>query len=178
MNTTNEYRQMWESLQDIEFRKQLIDEHINVGIAFQIHGLRKRQGLKQKQLAEKLGEKKQPLISSWENPNYGKYTLATLKDLAKAFDVGLLVRFVPFSKLTDWTLNLTSDVIAPPSFSEEQSHVKAPVAGAVNLYTTATLNIMTSMDANNLSLAGFDKVAKNAGAATAIIEEEKKYAYA
>ncbi len=123
MNTTNEYKQMWESLQDPDYRKQLIDEHINVGIAFQIHGLRKRQGLKQKQLAEKLGEKKQPLISSWENPNYGKYTLGTLKDLAKAFDVGLLVRFVPFSTLVDWTINLTPDVIAPPSFSEEQKRI-------------------------------------------------------
>jgi hypothetical protein len=62
------------------------------------------------------------LISSWENPDYGRYSLGTLKDLAKAFDVGLLVRFVPFSTLVDWALNLTSDTIAPPSFNEEQSH--------------------------------------------------------
>lgn len=122
MNTTKR-EQIWESLQDPEFRNQFINEHINVGIAFQIHGLRERQGLKQKQLAERLGdEKKQPLISAWENPNYGKYTLGTLKDLAKAFDVGLLVRFVPFSRLVDWTINLTHDVSAPPSFNEEQSH--------------------------------------------------------
>ncbi len=123
--------QMWESLQDSDYRKQLIDEHINVGIAFQIHGLRQRQELKQKELAKRLGdEKKQPLISAWENPNYGKYTLATLKDLAKAFDVGLLVRFVPFSALVDWTVNLTSDVIAPPNFDEEQKHALTSGAGA------------------------------------------------
>jgi len=120
MSMTDEQIQMWESLQDPDFRKQLIDEHINVGVAFQIHGLRQRQELKQKELAERLGDKKkQPLISAWENPNYGKYTLGTLKDLAKAFDVGLLVRFVPFSTLVDWTINLTSDVIAPPNFVEE-----------------------------------------------------------
>jgi transcriptional regulator with XRE-family HTH domain len=122
MNTTKR-DQIWESLQNPQFRSQFVNEYMNVGIAFQIHGLRERQGLKQKQLAERLGDKKkQPLVSAWENPNYGKYTLKTLKDLANAFDVGLLVRFVPFSKLIDWTINLTHDVIAPPSFSEEQSY--------------------------------------------------------
>ena len=118
---TNKREQMWESLRDPEFRKQFIDEHINVGIAFQIRSLRNRQNLTQANLAELLGVK-QPLISEWENPNYGKYTLGTLKDLAKVFDVGLLVRFLPFSTLVDWTVDLTSDAIAPPNFHEEQSH--------------------------------------------------------
>ncbi len=120
MNMGNDKcEQVWKSLRDPEFRKQLIDEHINVGIAFQIRSLRNRQDLKQTDLARKLNIK-QPLVSAWENPNYGKYTLNTLKDLAKAFDVGLLVRFVPFSTLADWTVNVTSDRIAPPSFSEEE----------------------------------------------------------
>jgi transcriptional regulator with XRE-family HTH domain len=134
MNTTSKFKQIWESLRDPEFRKQLIDEHMNVGIAFQVRSLRDRQKLTQTELAELLGDKrKQPLISQWENPNYGKYTLATLKDLAKVFDVGLLVRFVPFSTLVDWTINLTSDVIAPPSFGEEQYRVTASVSAASNL---------------------------------------------
>lgn len=172
MNITNKHEQMWESLQDTDYRKRLIDEHINVGIAFQIHGLRQRQELKQKELAERLGDKKkQPLISAWEDPNYGKYTLATLKDLAKAFDVGLLVRFVPFSALVDWTVNLTSDVIAPPSFNEEQPLVAAPVS--------AGLDFMTAMDANNLA---FNMQVPNVSAATVPIEpafeKEKVYANA
>ena len=125
MTTDNRYDQMWESLQDPTYRKQLIDEHINVGIAFQINGIRQRQKLTQKDLANLLGDKKkQPLISSWENPNYGRYTLNTLKDLAKAFDVGLLVRFVPFSKMIEWTVGLTSKSIAPASFTEEQSGIE------------------------------------------------------
>ena len=150
MNTTNKHEQMWESLRDPEFRKQLIDEHMNVGIAFQIRSVRDRQKLTQAKLAESLGVK-QPLISEWENPNYGKYTLGTLKDLAKAFDVGLLVRFVPFSTLVDWTINLTSDVIAPPSFGEEEHyHVAAsasmasnPVEGIVNANTAFMLTPST-----------------------------------
>lgn len=125
MNSKQE--QMWENLRDKDFRKQFIDEHVNVGIAFQIRSLRNRQNLEQSELAQLLGVK-QPLISSWENPNYGKYTLNTLKNLAKAFDVGLLVRFVPFSTLIDWTVDLTSDAIAPPNFNEEEKlHAASPV---------------------------------------------------
>jgi transcriptional regulator with XRE-family HTH domain len=111
--------QMWESMRDSEFRKQFIDEHIDVGVAFQIRSLRDRQNLTQAKLAERLSVK-QPLVSAWENPNYGKYTLATLKELAKAFDVGLLVRFVPFSTLVGWTVDIKPDTIAPPSFGEEE----------------------------------------------------------
>ena len=122
MNSKQE--QMWENLRDKDFRGQFIDEHINVGIAFQIRSLRNRQNLKQSELAQLLGVK-QPLVSSWENPNYGKYTLNTLNGFAKAFDVGLLVRFVPFSTLIDWTVDLTSDAIAPPSFNEEEKSCAA-----------------------------------------------------
>lgn len=120
MTIANKREQIWQSLSEPDYRHQFIEEEINVGVAFQIRSLRNRQTLTQGKLAELL-EKRQPLVSSWENPNYGKYTLGTLKDLAKAFDVGLLVRFVPFSTLVDWTINLTSDVIAPPNFTEEQT---------------------------------------------------------
>ena len=125
MNSKKE--QMWENLSDSNFRKQFINEHVDVGIAFQIRSLRNRQEITQSDLA-KLPGVKQPLVSSWENPDYGRYTLKTLKDLANAFNVGLLVRFVPFSKLVDWTVDLTSDVIAPPSFDEEQNQLHASTA--------------------------------------------------
>lgn len=151
MNSKKE--QMWENLSDSDFRKQFINEHVDVGIAFQIRSLRNRQELFQSDLAKLLGVK-QPLVSSWENPDYGRYTLKTLKDLANAFDVGLLVRFVPFSTLVDWTVGLISDVIAPPSFGEEeQYHVTALVSAAsnpmegikdVNAPSTFNVNILTA----------------------------------
>jgi transcriptional regulator with XRE-family HTH domain len=118
MTTANKRDQIQKSLDDREYRHQFVEEEINVGIAFQIRALRNRQNLKQGDLAKLLGGK-QSLVSSWENPNYGKYTLTTLKDLAKAFDVGLLVRFVPFSTLVDWTVNVSNDSTAPPSFDAE-----------------------------------------------------------
>lgn len=133
MTIVNKREQIWQSLNDPEYRHQFVEEEINVGIAFQIRSLRNRQELTQVKLAELLGIK-QPLISEWENPSYGKYSLGTLKDLAKAFDVGLLVRFVPFNTLVDWTVNLTSDVIAPPSFSEEQNLNPKPLDKRLDLW--------------------------------------------
>jgi transcriptional regulator with XRE-family HTH domain len=124
MNSISRYEQIWKSLQDDDFRKQFVDENVSVGLAFQIRALRDRQKLKQEDLAKKLGSK-QSLVSSWENPNYGKYTLGTLKDMAEAFDVALLVKFVPFSTLVDWTVNMTSDSQAPPSFLEEERYHSA-----------------------------------------------------
>lgn len=145
MNSKQE--QMWENLRDKDFRKQFIDEHVNVGIAFQVRSLRNRQNLEQSELAQLLGVK-QPLISSWENPNYGNYTLNTLKNLAKAFDVGLLVRFVPFSTLIDWTVDLTSDAIAPPSFNEEEKlHAASPV-----LVTSSFIESTKDTDVYDLKL--------------------------
>lgn len=157
--------QMWENLSDRDFRKQFIDEHVNVGIAFQIRSLRNRQQLKQSELAQQM-DVKQPLISSWENPNYGKYSLQTLKELAKAFDVGLLVRFVPFSTLIDWTVDITPDVIAPPSFNEEQAHTHPLIQiSAVWGYIGDTKDI----DANTLN---FNEPGPIINASTATIERK------
>jgi transcriptional regulator with XRE-family HTH domain len=145
MTIDNKREQIWESLRDPEYRHQFVEEEINVGIAFQIRSLRNRQNLRQVELADRLGGK-QSLVSSWENPDYGRYNLGTLKDLAKAFDVGLLVRFVPFSTLVDWALNLTSDTIAPPSFNEEDKYHVATAAASASFNPTKD-----KMDANSVT---------------------------
>lgn len=54
-----------------------------------------------------------------EDPNYSKFALATLKQLASTFDIGLVVRFVPISDLVKWELNLSSDSLKVLSFDEE-----------------------------------------------------------
>lgn len=56
--------------------------------------------MSQEKAVEKLGMN-QNAISRLENPYYGKATLTTLKRIASAYDVGLLVEFVPFSRLID-----------------------------------------------------------------------------
>ena len=71
-------------------RTRFVDSHVNKTIAFQIRSL--RGDLSQEQAVEKLGMN-QNAISRLENPYYGKSTLTTLKRIASAYDVGLLVEF-------------------------------------------------------------------------------------
>jgi transcriptional regulator with XRE-family HTH domain len=82
-------------------RKQFVESNLNKAIAYQIRGTRDRLGWSQEKLAEKVGMN-QNAISRLESPDYGKPTLTTLKRLASAFDVAVVVRFVPFSELVDW----------------------------------------------------------------------------
>ena len=70
----------------------------------------------------------QNAISRLESSNYGKPTITTLKRLAASMDVGLIVRFVPFSEMIDWVSGtprtvegLTSIALTVPSFSEEEN---------------------------------------------------------
>ena len=117
---TTKFGQIWKSLEDEEMRREF-NLDVDTGLAFQIRALREKNGWTQAQLGERAGGKRQKVISDWENPNYGRYSLQSLKSLATAFDVGLMVRFVPFSELVHWNANLTPARIAPPSFKDEDS---------------------------------------------------------
>ncbi len=82
-------------------RARFVESHISKSIAFQIRGLREREGWSQQTLAEKIGSNQNAIYRA-ENPNYGKQTITTLKKIAAEFDVALVVRFVAFSELLDW----------------------------------------------------------------------------
>lgn len=133
---TTKYYQLWKSIEDEEMRREF-NLDVDTTLAFQIKLLREKNGWTQAQLAERAGSK-QETISQWENPNYGSYTLKTLKGLATAFDVGLMVKFAKFSEIVEWNANLTPERLAPPSFTEEQASRHAlGVAQAKPVFATA-----------------------------------------
>lgn len=101
-----------------EYRDAFVEEHINTGLPFQIHTLREQRKWTQKDLGIR-ASMAQETISRLEDPNYGKLTLQTLKRLASAFGVALMVRFVPFSELVEWELHLTPDSLKVQSFENE-----------------------------------------------------------
>ena len=113
-------------------RAKFVESHLNKTLAFQIRSL--RGDWTQAEFAEKLGMKHSNNISArLENPNYGKHTLTTLKKIAAARDVGLVVWFVPFSRLIDWASGtpyrdngLSPDFYNIPSFPEDFSPVAPP----------------------------------------------------
>ncbi len=106
-------------------REGFTNSHISKGIAFQIRAIRDRLNWSQEKLAEEAGMT-QNAISRLESPEYGKPTLTTLKRLAAAFDVALIVRFVPFSELVDWVTStprinkgISPNNLAAAPFAEE-----------------------------------------------------------
>jgi transcriptional regulator with XRE-family HTH domain len=116
---TSAKNQVMKALQDKEYRTLYVDENISTGIAVQLRELREAKRWTQARIGEYAGGIRQERISQLEDPNYGRPTLTTLKRLAAALDVALIVRFAPFGELVDWTLNLTPDRLAPPSFDDE-----------------------------------------------------------
>ena len=114
-----------------EARARLVSSYIDKGIAYQIRAIRDHQELSQEELAEMVGMN-QNAISRLESPWYGKATIRTLKRLAAAFDVALVIRFVPFSKLTSWISGtpyleegISAESLAVPNFEEEEQLTEA-----------------------------------------------------
>ncbi len=101
-----------------EHRAAYVSSKINIGLPFQIRALRNQRGWDQKTLALEAGMA-QPRISALENPGYGRFTLETLKRLANAFDIDLVVTFAPFSEGTQLFDSFSPDEFAVPSFEEE-----------------------------------------------------------
>jgi transcriptional regulator with XRE-family HTH domain len=108
-----------------EARARFVSSYIDKGIAYQIRAIRDHQELSQIELGQMVGMN-QNAISRLESPWYGKATIRTLKRLAEAFDVGLVIRFVPFSKLTNWVSEtpyveegMSAESLAVRSFVED-----------------------------------------------------------
>ena len=105
-----------EKLRNREYRQAFVSSQINIGIPYQIRALRGE--MRQEELAASTGMK-QPRISAIERPGYSSLNLTTLKRIAAAFDVALIVRFVPFSELVEWAENFSSDTFVVPAFKHD-----------------------------------------------------------
>lgn len=138
-------------LQDKASRDAFVSSQMSIPLAFQILALREQRGLTQKQLAEKAGML-QPRIAAMERPSGSEPNLRTLKRLASAFDVALVVRFVPFSELVEWVGSFSPDTFVVPSFDEDLG--MAEVAANLDTDTTqrnpfqAATGLLTELKAN------------------------------
>jgi transcriptional regulator with XRE-family HTH domain len=102
-----------------EYREAFVAAHVKNGIAFQLRSMRSARGWDQKELARRMGnEKLQPVVSRYENPDYGKFSVSTLLELAKVFDVALIVKFASFNEIAKRDANLSSEDLTVESFEE------------------------------------------------------------
>lgn len=83
-------------MQDPEYRRALIHASVRIGIPFEVRAQRTRRGWTQGVLAEKAGIR-QPRVAEVENGVMHERlpSLKTLIKLAQAFDVELVVAFLP-----------------------------------------------------------------------------------
>lgn len=84
-------------LADHEYRHEFFDGTVSTSIAAQIRANRLDRGWSQNELAQRV-DMKQSRISAMEDVNYQRWTIKTLKRLARAFDLTLSVRFESFGK--------------------------------------------------------------------------------
>jgi transcriptional regulator with XRE-family HTH domain len=112
--------ELLKELRSRDYRRAFVESHARESIAYQLRQMRKRKEWTGKDVAAALGnEKLQPMISRYENPDYGKYTVSTLLQLADVFDVGLLVRFAPFSELVHWDQRVQDEDIVPAEYGKD-----------------------------------------------------------
>jgi hypothetical protein len=137
-SSSSKHKAFLERLKNPAYRHSLVSSYVTNGVAFQLRAMRKAKGWDQTQAAENvLGDPQlQSMISRYENPDYGKYSLRTLLDFAKTFDVALQVRFVPFSELVRFDEELPAAPLAVPSFNTELTN---GVLGRPILTNTATV---------------------------------------
>jgi Helix-turn-helix. len=115
-----------EKLRNKAYREAYVAEHIDTGVAFQIHALREKQKLSQADLA-KLAAMHQSQISKLENPeDEDGVSLSTLQKVAAAFDVALVVRFVSFGELVAWEAKLSHEALAPEDYAHDPRFAAPP----------------------------------------------------
>jgi transcriptional regulator with XRE-family HTH domain len=125
---------VFEKLQDQAYRSAFVASQINIGIPFQIRALLKsRPDWTQATLADRSGML-QPRISALMTPGRVRPNIETLRRIAEAFDVGLIVRFAPFSELVKWSDEFDPENFRVPSFSGDSGFVERIPQGTAALF--------------------------------------------
>ena len=115
----NTFRDVWNSFaKSKKYREAFTFSLFKRMVPFQIRALRKQREWSQEQLA-KSANLTQGVVSRAEDPDYGNLTINTIRRIAAGFDVAFIVKFVPFSELDKWFLDLSEVSVQVRSFEEE-----------------------------------------------------------
>lgn len=85
---TNFDKHLERELKNPKFAKGFYEELEKTQLAIKIAEAREKRKMTQKQLAERVGTS-QSVIARIENPNYDRFTIKTLRKIAKALDANL-----------------------------------------------------------------------------------------
>ncbi len=102
-------------IEDKEYRDFYTETYLKKSIPFQMRTMRTERNWSQTFAAAEILGKGQNALSRLESPTYGRLTIQTLLEVAKAYDVGLVVKFVPFSKLLEEYEDVSFAALSAPS---------------------------------------------------------------
>ncbi len=103
-------------------RHAYLEAEVVTALAHQIRAIRMQRAWTQGELAKRLGTN-QAAVSRLEDPSYGRYTLQTLTELAKAFDTGMQVRFISFVSMLQETFRSSAKTREVAAFEDEAPYV-------------------------------------------------------
>jgi len=106
-----------DKLEDKDFRDAFVSSTVASRIAVRIFNLRKKMNWTQEKLAKEAGMK-QARISVLEQADYENFSFNTLKRIAAAFDVAVVVDFVSLPEFLKWSENLSAETVTPESLAK------------------------------------------------------------
>jgi transcriptional regulator with XRE-family HTH domain len=133
-------RRFADELAEKKMRDAYLSGQTRTKLTNQIRAIRNQRGWLQGEFAKILG-KPQSNVSRLENREYGNFTLNTLLELASAFDVGLVVEFVPYDDFLRRTHDLSTTHLQVRSFSKSALEPLCRDVIAANQMGTSTIAI-------------------------------------
>src|SRR5712692_9519168 len=116
MNDINESLRF--ELRDPEYSEGYAESFLNSYIATQIKVIREQRRMKQADLAREM-DTTQTAISRIENVNYSAWNIKTIKKLARAFRVRLMVSFETYRTLPNEVMNFGREALQRPAREED-----------------------------------------------------------
>jgi len=111
-------------LADKSYRDGYMHTAVRGGIAYQIRALRERAGMTQAELAQQVGTT-QSVISRLESTEYGKVSVQTLLNVASAFDIALMLRFVSYPVFIAGMQSMNDNALSPETIQSTLSRSTA-----------------------------------------------------
>lgn len=143
-----------EKFRDKEYRDSYVREHTRQFLARQMRAF--RGGRSQTEFAKMLGVSQSVVSERLEDPNYGKWNLQTLHEIASKLDVAVFVRLVDFQTFLRLSNDLSDGAARPPSYGEGSLDVFLQVeqrreeGGALAAFFDAARNYRHQPAANDL----------------------------
>lgn len=118
MNLKQRKEKLVRKLTNKSYRHSWVQESIKMALPFQIQANREKREWSQEELGGRAGMLRNA-VSRLESVEYGNLTINTLLRLAQAFDCGLLVKFVPFSRLVGEFEDVSPQALEVDGFSDD-----------------------------------------------------------